>query len=532
MNNLKFVTYARRSSSGKSKQVESIPDQEKIFRDLIRQEQLKVVHWYSEAKSAKKPNMRPVFDEMLLFLRNGKANAILIWHLNRLCRNQEEYGKIQQLLHDGVIQCIKTPEREYHPEDHALLFAVEASMSSQYPRDLSRDVKRGTTEKALKGWYPFKPKAGYELDDISRELIPDPKRFSLLRRGWELMLSGDKSVPQVLEELNGMGYRTQRTKTGGNRPMPRSSLYRLFTDPFYMGVFEYEGEVLQGKHRPMVTKQEFERVQHILGRPLKPNLKTYFHPYAGMIRCGVCGLQVTAETHVKKRASTGDAVSYTYYHCTGRKGCPKTSRDEGDIERQILRDLTGCRLNPRFVDWSLELVKREEEAAWKLEKVTTSTSSDSELIVSRRLESLYTMREDGELTREEFTERKNKYQAELEALREKEAYAHSKTDRDRETLKNLLTFTRDGYVRFTKGGKEAKRAVAREFSNGYVLTQGNLGISLHPALDKVRAFELKKYRGQQSKSGGPDAQFPYWRAMLDEIKKSVSSCKKPFPAEW
>jgi hypothetical protein len=108
--NLTFVSYARRFSSGEAKQAASIPDQDNTFREVIAWDSLEVVKKYRESQSALKPDIRPVYCEIVNHLKSGKANAVLIWHVNSISRNPKESGEIQQLLHDGVIQCVRTPK--------------------------------------------------------------------------------------------------------------------------------------------------------------------------------------------------------------------------------------------------------------------------------------------------------------------------------------------------------------------------------------------------------------------------------------
>ena len=62
---LTFFSYARKSSQGESRQIESIPDQEKILLELEQTQNLAVVGRFKEAKSAKEPGIRPVFRQML-----------------------------------------------------------------------------------------------------------------------------------------------------------------------------------------------------------------------------------------------------------------------------------------------------------------------------------------------------------------------------------------------------------------------------------------------------------------------------------
>ena len=61
-----------------------------------------------------------------------------------------------------------------------------------------------------------------------------PESLSLLRHAWDLLLTGDNSVPQIRTIMNDeWGYRSR-----SGTPIPLSSLYRAFTNPFYYGLLE------------------------------------------------------------------------------------------------------------------------------------------------------------------------------------------------------------------------------------------------------------------------------------------------------
>ena len=74
---LKYVLYARKSRTDETAQVRSIPDQKAECRELASRLGLKVVKVLEEAKSAKKPNQRPVFDEVIRGIRSGIYDGIL-----------------------------------------------------------------------------------------------------------------------------------------------------------------------------------------------------------------------------------------------------------------------------------------------------------------------------------------------------------------------------------------------------------------------------------------------------------------------
>jgi hypothetical protein len=227
---------------------------------------------------------------------------------------------------------------------------IEFGMAQKYVDDLSKNVKRGLKTKTENGWYPGVAPLGY-LNCTNRltgenTLIKDPERFPLIRRMWDLMLTGLYTPAHILEVANGdWGFKTQQSRKLGGKSLARCVLYRMFSQPFYYGWFEYpkgSGRFYQGKHEPMITKAEYDRVQTILGRSDSPRPKTeHDFAFTGMMFCGECGRTVTAEKKYQlvcsrcknkfayRKRSTCPRCSmpiekmvnplflyYTYYHCS------------------------------------------------------------------------------------------------------------------------------------------------------------------------------------------------------------------------
>jgi len=139
---IKYFIYARKSSESEDRQVQSIQDQVDELQKLAKNSDLTVVNIFSESWSAKAPD-RPVFNEMLERIKNGEANGILCWKLNRLARNPIDGGTISWMLQEGLIQYIQTYGRGYSPNDNVIMMSVEFGMANQFIRDLRVDTKRG-----------------------------------------------------------------------------------------------------------------------------------------------------------------------------------------------------------------------------------------------------------------------------------------------------------------------------------------------------------------------------------------------------
>ncbi|MBP9782121.1 MAG: recombinase family protein [Candidatus Pacebacteria bacterium] len=363
---IKYFLYARKSSESEDRQIQSIDDQINKLKELAKKQDIKIVKTYEESKSAKMPYNRPIFTEMLERIEKGEAQGILCWQINRLTRNPVDGGKISWLLQKGVLKSIQTMEKEYLPEDNTLLLSVETGMANQFIIDLRKNVKRGMNGKVDRGDYPTKPPLGYKNDKEEKKIIVDEKVFPLVRKMWDLMLTGNYAPSKILTIANNeWGFRTPRTKRGGDRPIAMSTIYRMFNNIFYTGSFAWNKETRTGNHKPMITIDEYDRVQFLLGKKGKPRFAKHNHPYTGIIKCEECGCLHTASTKFKQIKCTGEIKSFTYYYCTRRTKRVECSQKKvltiGELEQQIDEELQKCTIAPKFFQWAMERLSEANE---------------------------------------------------------------------------------------------------------------------------------------------------------------------------
>jgi site-specific DNA recombinase len=517
---LRYILYARKSTDREDHQVSSLEDQLSVLKAVAKRDHLRVSKVVQEARSAKRPGSRPGFAECLGFIEQGEADAILCWHINRLSRNPVDSGQVQWMLQQGTIQEIRTPDRSYRPEDNALLMAVETGMANQYVRDLATDVHRGVSEKAAKGWYPYRSKHGYRVDPETKQIEPDPQTFELLKRAWCLLATGAFTVPQVGTQLFTWGFRVHGNRTRTRKAVSRSALYRIFSDPFYMGTFTYNGESFSGRHEAMVSRAEFEKVQSLLGRANHIQPKTKEFAFTGFIRCGVCGCLITAQEKTKHYKTTGNTRTYTYYHCTGRRGCVRSSVSESYIDSRIAHWFKSCQLDSRLSEWVRESLA--ELPNLELDSKEHASSEKSRLL--ERLDAVYEMRESRELSAEEFADRKYHYRSQIVALEALETRDQTEREARRLAANERLREAPTAYDRFSSTKEvHVKRYLTSLLADSYVLTQGKLEIVPHPVFDRIRTLEPSRNGPEQSREdpSGPDSSA--WRRGRDKITTWVSN---------
>jgi len=314
---LKYFIYGRKSSEDEDRQILSIDAQLSELNTIALQNGFSIIATFTESKSAKEPG-REVFNEMLRRIERGEANAILSWKLDRLARNFDDGGKIIGLLQRGVIQEIRTFEKTYLPTDNVLMIAVELGMANQYVRDLSTNIRRGIREKVRRGIYSSKAPLGYINEPKLRTIEPHPIYFPKIKRVMELFATGQYSLTAIRKELASVGIVGNLSK----KPLPLSSIGNFLRNPFYYGVFLHKGEMHQGIHAPMISKQTFDEIQVALtmvGKPRKKRGEKGFL-FLNFATCATCGHCITGERHTKKSGRR-----YGYYRCSHKNKLPHSS---------------------------------------------------------------------------------------------------------------------------------------------------------------------------------------------------------------
>ena len=519
-NKIKYFLYARKSSESEDKQIQSIDDQIKRLTELAERFDLKITKTYTEAKSAKQPNNRPIFMEMMERIKVGDANGILCWQINRLSRNPVDSGEISWLLQQGVIKSIQTIDRQFLPDDNVLLFSVESGMANQYILDLRKNTMRGRQSKLEKGWLPNYAPLGYinVKNDIGEKIIEkDPDRFDLVRKMWEMMLTGSYTPPKILEIINNQwGLTTKKHRRMGGKPLSRSGIYRIFTNPFYAGLLCYGGEEYQGSHPPMISLEEYDQVQIILGRKGKPRPKKHHFAYTGFIRCGECGCLITGVEKHKHIKSTGEIRSYIYYYCTRRKKSIECSQKkvitEGDLEKQVNKELNKYTILPEFREWALEHLNKHNDQEIEDRQKIYETQHKTLTKTQNELDELTKMRYRGLIDDETFIKEKNDLQKKIIKLKDELRGTEDRAEKWLELTEKTFNFATYARRSFVEGGLQIKKEILMALGWNPTLKDGELAIPAHkwliPIAEGYPALE-KKYKGLElAKNGTNKAKTP------------------------
>ena len=501
-NKIKYFLYARKSSESEDKQVASIDAQINELTKIAKDNNLEIVEILEESKSAKAPG-RPIFNEMMSRINKGEADGILCWKLNRLARNPVDGGQISWMLQMNIIKQIYTYGRNYLPTDNVIVMAVELGMANQFIRDLSVDTKRGLKAKAERGWYPTFTTLGYKHNPLKikgeKEIIIDEERFDLTRKMFDLILTGRYSPSKVLQiATDEWGLRNKKGKK-----IAISTFYRILSDSFYYGMFEYPkrtGNWHSGKHKPMITGEEFDRIQILLGKnTIKRRPKTKEFAYTGLIRCGECGAVITAETKIKKQKN-GNIHNYTYYHCTKRKdpNCSQKVIRIENLEEQIENVLDKINIPKEFIPWAMKILREENKKESNNHAHIISNHLRAYNAVILKIDGLIDMRASNEITHDEFLAKKAELGKEKAKLQELLKDQNSQVDDWLEKAEQLFNFTELVQEKFKNTALKEKGSILSCLGSNLTLLNGKLNISLQKPLihieEMVKIFKDKTFR--------------------------------------
>lgn len=527
-----YYLYARKSTESEDRQVQSLEDQLTHLRELAAVRGLHVAAEFVEARSARSPGQRPIFEDVLGRIESGTADGLLCWQLNRLSRNPVDSGRLSWLLQSGRLKSILTIERDHRPDDNVLLFAVETGMANQYVLDLSRNVRRGIQGKLQRGDLPGLAPVGYLNDPATRTVVPDPQRFESIAMAWQWLLRGTHSVSQILAKLNDDGFRSAPHPHSGGRSLALSGLYRLLSNPFYAGLIRHSGRTFVGRHKPMITLAQFQAAQALLHSPTRPRPQKHHLVYSRLFTCGSCGAAIVGESKAKRIKSDGSVRQYVYYRCNSKVGsgvcADRRYVTERDLTESIATQLRSFSISASFHSFALEHLRRSDAAtdqmlADRRKRLTVDRDA------LRRQQSILTqMRLRELLTDEEFNEQRLKLIGDISLLDCKIA-EQARTELFTNQVGAHLSELVDLEPRFIVASPEERRAILLLVGWNRQLQGPNVRIQpkswLQPIASSSQGYPAKNERIEPMRSpvnttqkGAFAPSLLTWQCLVDEVR--------------
>jgi len=351
---LDYCLYARKSSESDERQAMSIDSQIKEMTDLAKKEDIFIKDIRSESYSAKVSGSRPVFNKMIEDIRGGYFNSILTWAPDRLSRNAGDLGSLVDLMDASKLNTIKTYSQSFsNSPNEKFLLMILCSQAKLENDNRAANIKRGIRAKCEMGWRPCMPPLGYYNRAFGgiKDIVVDPERGKIVKEMFYRTAYLGHSGRKIKKWLDSINF----TSKSGNLA-PLSHVLKILKNPFYYGEFEYplgSGKWYKGSHEPLISKDIFDIVQARRLGPRKSQYGAKIFTYKGLLKCGNCGHNITAEEKFKKLLD-GKFSHHIYYHCTRSldNGCGSYI-NEGELEEKLISFIENLDLNKIEISQSL-----------------------------------------------------------------------------------------------------------------------------------------------------------------------------------
>ena len=287
----------------------------------------------NEGISGRKAGNRLEFQRMIATakIKPKPFDAIIVWKFSRFARNQEESTFYKGLLRKKLgIDVISISEPVLEGMFGRLIEMIIEWFDEYYSVNLSGEVMRGMTEKAMRGGYQSGTAYGYRMnkDTGIPEIIPE--EAEIVRIIFDMGCDISNSYYDICQRLNQMGARTKR----GNSWELRTVKY-ILSNPFYTGKIRWnmqhheshtikdksEWIIADGRHEPIISQKTWDMAQDIMSRRAlrgKPKMRPMStkHWLSGLIKCDDCGSSLFLGTAGKNGMKSLQCGNYQKGKCS------------------------------------------------------------------------------------------------------------------------------------------------------------------------------------------------------------------------
>lgn len=375
----KAVAYARYSTD--MQREESIDAQVRAIREYCNRNDIVLLDIYTDEGISGTTDNRPGFQSMIEDSKSGTFDYVIVHKLDRFARNRYDSAVYRKKLETNKVGVISVLENIDNSPESIILQSVLEGMSEYFSKNLSREVKKGMKENALKSQFNGGvPCLGYDI--VNKKYVINPYEAQAIKIIFEMYAKGHKYA-DIINELNSKGYKTKP----GNE-FKKTSLYEILNNEKYVGTYifgreDYDGFaskrnyhrkrrredmiVVENGVEAIISKELWNKVmmrmedsRHRSGQ-YKAN-RVYV--LSGLLYCGHCGKNMIG----KYRSSNGK--KYYYYVC-GNPECEAKSVRAEKIESQVIE----CFNKVLFSDNNKEVIAKAMYAYFESLNVTPDTSA-------------------------------------------------------------------------------------------------------------------------------------------------------------
>jgi len=273
-NNKQAVIYCRVSTKEQAEEGNSLVTQEKICREYALKQGYFITEIFIEQGESAKTADRPQLQSLLSFCANRKnrVSAVLVYKLDRLSRNTDDYSQIRLLLKRYGVEIKSTTEYFENTPVGRFLENTMANIA-QFDNDIRSERCAGGMKEAVReGRYVWMAPIGYNNVKVADKatIAINPTLGPIVKETFELIALNRFPIEETRRLMSGKGL----TNPSG-KPIAKSYFYCLIRNELYAGWICKFGERHKGHFEPIVSEAVFQQVQRVIkqrGKINKPHI--------------------------------------------------------------------------------------------------------------------------------------------------------------------------------------------------------------------------------------------------------------------
>lgn len=349
---------------------------------------------------------RPGYREVLGYLRDGRADAVMCWHTDRLHRSPaelEEYITVCEAA-DAPTLTVKAGPLDLTTPSGRLVARQLGAVARYEVEHMAERRQRAKLQKVADGrWLGGRRPFGYEADGVTVR----PEEAALIAAATDGVLVG-VSLTQLARDWNAAGIAT----SGGKR-WRAEEVRRTLLRARNAGIMVHRGEEVGSAEWPAVVAED--RWRAVVAILTDPSRRTTPGPERRWLGSGLylCGFPVSEGQEcglVAKMGTAGNGPklgrSTPAYRCSGP--ARHVVRDAGNVDGYV---------EDAIVTWLSRPIAAEILAPPKRGENSMELHMRA-LTLKTRIAEAGDMWEAGEITRAEYVKRKGRIQERLDQLNE------------------------------------------------------------------------------------------------------------------
>lgn len=434
-----LLAYCRYSSENQ-RDGYSIEAQVRAIKEWAAREGHTIRKFYIDEAKSGTTDDREEFQKMIAESAGSGCKGIVVHKLDRFARDRYASAVYRHKLKENGLRVISVLEPLDDSPESIMMEAVLEGMAEYYSRNLSREVRKGQKEAALKAQHVTGPVPyGYRVDEHHRYVVV-PEEAAVIREIFR-RLDGGESIADVTRWAVTHGIKTHKGTLFNELAITRLTQQPILVGRFSYGVNSKDGQppiIIENAVEPILEPSIFWRqYEKTTARKKGPRsrLKEEEYLLTGYLYCEYCGSHLygfkSKSTFPLKSGKVQTYEKYSYRCATkGSRGsasrrldpeyvpahCDLKNIEKFALEEFVFGAINYCLFSGDTSDWIVaEMLVRSKKKKPADQKKIDGYKSELEKIKKQRDRLLDLYLSDG-LSKEAYSAKADELNARAEFL--------------------------------------------------------------------------------------------------------------------